>query len=931
MAKQQKSHKLIFKLHSSRLVKCNWDLKLSLKEARKNKNDVVALSDSQVLRFLDDINNNHDYDKKVKELKEQIKLLNKEQVSKETKKKIRECYDEMYETQFQSDFVCIIMDSEDDFDRANMGFKINGIDYVILLGTNGGIKKSTIIYVNKEKYNELNTRIQNGRNKNKLVPAKLGAYMALSCSGSIVVTQPNGVIVVNDCETMFNEDVIYLTDVKEGSNKFEKEPKKEVKKNYECKLVDSDGYGFMSPSYSRVLNNDLYGDDKHTISGVNTRWSWDKGMAYTFDYVEFADVVVRKERNLPKDDESVYMITDVWGDIRDVRKADLILTESMLKLWDSYDSLEDYLFNCKKNNFQFSIAKTTPHKLENVRYSNYQFIQNYDFSDEDLLELCKPTMDEINDILGMDYKKSILYLNGIGLNENNVDYIDNNFIKALMIDESMINDPFVRSKIHNMIKKKIDEAKISKLKLNGNFQIISGDLYSLAQSMFGLNVTGLLKKGEVYSKYWSDLNQNEIIVMRAPMSNKYNIRKLNVKAEKEMKHWYKYVKTAMILNSWDTTCDALNGADKDSDTFFSTNNNVLLRNTKNLPSIQCIQRRAEKKTCTQKQMIRAYKLGFGDEVGTTTNHITSMIEKQAEFEVGSEEWNVLEYRIMCGQLYQQNSIDKCKGIIAKPMPKSWYKLKCCKDDDVSIVEFNKRICAYKKPYFMRYIYPQSNNDLKKYIDNNNKNCMRQFRMRLDDLLKIKDITVKQKEFIDNYNRYMPLGNNNCTINKICWLFEEEFDGFKPKDTQLKFDYSILRNDKYEYKKSTYSKIECIYKEYMKKLSDFMVKAKDEKIDKDDVVVNKEQFKLDFKAECQSECPNVYELCNIVVDMCYKTNKSKQFAWDICGDIIIENLLNRNNNIIQYIQRDDNGDIEYNGNMFILKTKTINIDDLQEEF
>ena len=47
-------------------------------------------------------------------------------------------------------------------------------------------------------------------------------------------------------------------------------------------------------------------------------------------------------------------------------------------------------------------------------------------------------------------------------------------------------------------------------------------------------------------------------------------------------------------------------------------------------------------------------------------------------------------------------------------------------------------------------------------------------------------------------------------------------------------------------------------------------------------------------------------------MCYKTEKSKKFAWDMCGDTIIENLLNRNENAFNYYQADENGSVEFAG-------------------
>ena len=79
-----------------------------------------------------------------------------------------------------------------------------------------------------------------------------------------------------------------------------------------------------------------------------------------------------------------------------------------------------------------------------------------------------------------------------------------------------------------------------------------------------------------------------------------------------------------------------------------------------------------------------------------------MIEVQSGYEPGTPEYETLAYRIMCGQLYQQNTIDRAKGIIAKPMPSNWYTLhesKVTEDDDAETVkqkEFNFQIAAPKQ-------------------------------------------------------------------------------------------------------------------------------------------------------------------------------------------------------------------------------------------
>ena len=906
-------------MQSKRLKQAKWNLTLSLQNAMKNKNDIVALNDSQILRWICELNGIENLDYEVSKLKREIKFIKKQPKSKENKDKIKELYDKLYSLQYQKDYFCMIMNSDKDYDIANQGFKINGYKYHRLLGTNGGIKKSTITYIGENVFDEIVKRMDNGRDKSKpIIPAKLEAYQALICSGSIPVTQPR-ILVVNDCNVTFKEDVIKISDECDG------EPQLTYETDYEIDYCENDGYGLMSPDYSRIINRYLYGDEfeGQTISGINTRYAWTKGMLFTFDFVEFAKRINNEN----------YMVMDAWGDWRDVRDYDVILTTSMVKLWDSYKNLEHFIECCNENHYQFSVAKTTPHELENVRNSNYQFLQTYDLTDEELYELCKPTIDEIQNVLGCDWRKAIVFAKGMYLNEDNVDYIDNDFIKALMIDNRLMDDPFIVKKLHSMIKKRISDAAKGSIKLNGNFAIVSGDLYSLAQSIFGLPVTGLLKSGEVYHKYWIDKGVDEIALFRAPMTCHNNIRRRNVVHNEEMDFWYQYDTTGIILNSWDTTCDATNGSDKDGDMFFTTNNKIIVEHTLNSTTIECMQRKAEKIIPTEKDMVQANKLAFGDEIGTTTNRITSMIERQALFDKDSEEYKVLDYRIKCGQHFQQNSIDKAKGIIAKPMPKYWYDKSSCNklpsdtDEQKHFKELCLKIVAENKPYFMKYVYPDLMAKYNKYLKDTNSKCIREFKMSMIDLINKPNKTIPEKDFIEYYKKLMPVGDNPCTINRIAWLFENTFKSYISEFSKTReFDYSILKSG-VEYSRNDYQKIAKLKAEYDDSVKYYQQLANKQRLDKDEVSVNRNMMLMKFKSKCEEICPNEKELCDIIVDLCYSSSKSKQFAWDICGEVIIDNLLDKNDRMINYpVLVKSDGDFEFGGEQFIICHKKYKEDD-----
>lgn len=391
-------------------------------------------------------------------------------------------------------------------------------------------------------------------------------------------------------------------------------------------------------------------------------------------------------------------------------------------------------------------------------------------------------------------------------------------------------------------------------------------------------------------------------------------------------YWFRYIETCCVISAWDTISHALNGCDFDGDLFYITDNKVILENTRVLPAIECIQRRAEKKIVTEEDLVIANKNSFGDAIGSTTNKITSQIERQALFEKGSDEYKALEYRIMCGQHFQQTSIDKAKGIIAKPMPVYWYNMmdnyiKEGDDEETKqLKKFNARICADKKPYFMMYRYPALMKEYRKYVKSENSRCMSMFGKTVKELLSSTDLTEDEEEFVRWYNKELPVGASEFVTNKICWRFEEEFDGVvKTNAPDAEFDYTILKNES-EYKKSEFKKIKEIY-------DDFTVHAIECNSKKNKAYSNSEiedanqQYNLNmerFIERCTEVCPNEDVLCNIVLDLCYKNNTSKKFAWAMCGETIIKNLLKKNGNIMHVPVADKDGDIEFRGERFSIQ-------------
>ena len=817
----------IFKIGTNKLKYSNWNLTISKKEAFKYQ-ELISLFEAQEFRIM---------------------------ANKILKKDIREI-------DFSKIFMQVVIDKKSDFGRATCkkGVTVNGINYRRFVGTTGGLKNNTLLFCNSQYVDKLNELCECKRNKDiPLVPAKYEAYKALTCSASQPICNPNGILVVRDCITKYFADVISLDDGIESD-----EPLRTIIKDKELENNVSDGFNLCTLEYMQRVGESLGID--YTPSGVCLRNAWLKGMLYPFPIIEFIE----------KYNNGNYLIEDIWGNIQDIRNCEMIVTESSLKLWSAYSSINEYVNACEECGYGFSVTKISPHILEERRELNYQYLQSYDFTDEDIKELCAPTIQYLKDAMCGDYSSTIKFL---GITDN-ADI--NSWQRALFTSEYMMGDPYVIDSVHRFIKKKMNDAKIGKLFVDGNYQIASGDPFALMQSICGLEVTGLLKAGECYSKFWIDKNENEIVLFRSPMTSHNNIRMCQVNNSEECQYWYQYMDTIMIINGWDSFCMAENGEDWDSDLNFSSNNAVLKRRYKLLPAIECVQRNTSKVVVTEKEVLKTNKNGMGNQVGTITNYVTSMMEVQSHFEKGSKEYKELEYRIECGQLYQQNELDKIKGIVAKPMPSNWYNMGACADD-----RYKQSICAYRKPYFMIYIYDETKRDYKKYIKESNDKCKLIYNCSIQDLYDNKNnLTEEQQEFLFWYEFKMPVGTGNCSMNKICRYVESQLDGYKSQlHRNSNFDYNELKVKRRctEEHRQALRELEQEYRECVREY-----KAQ-KHFDKGESNKDRKFLYKKFHEEAMEICPNDDERLNIILDITYGYNGNKQFCWDTIGDLICKRL------------------------------------------
>ncbi|MCM3131534.1 hypothetical protein M3629_01980 [Paenibacillus polysaccharolyticus] len=337
----------VYKVTSSRIQKANYQLSLTYQEASVN-GEIAAIGNHQVFRFIDQLRSQKKMEEQWKEVLLELKRIEALKPTVQHKRNIKKLHEDQNKLKFVVDYLLVIIENHKDCDRldSSKGFELNGKKYKRLMATTGGAERSTVIYVSEDIHTPLERRLNNGRNPNmEMIPAKLEAYKALACSTSTPVSHPELVLVVPDCVTEFCADIIQIDDVETEYLQVEK------KQDRPTTLNMSNRFGLISPALSNRWAKELGHD--YIPKGFGIRNSFCKGMVFTFDYHEFTDRIARQ-----------YMVMDAWGDSVDIREVDLIITTSMLKLWQAYNGINDYLLCCGYHGYTFSVTQVTPEELE---------------------------------------------------------------------------------------------------------------------------------------------------------------------------------------------------------------------------------------------------------------------------------------------------------------------------------------------------------------------------------------------------------------------------------------------------------------------------------------------------------------------------------------------------------------------------------------
>lgn len=913
MKKQQQFY--ILKFLSERLKKAKYNIEITIDEA-KNNQEVITINNSELLRTIFKYKDRDFDQKELDNLLISQKKLRKAENSEENRKKLIQTSEEIENILFVEDLISIEFNHRSHYLEIvkNNGFYVNNIRYVPFLASAGMIRKNTALFINNNIKHQIMDILENGRDESiPMVAAKFGAYFSLYSSSTLPVSFPSFAVVPDKIISTIRK-VDFVTYV--GEN----EDDDVTEQNYELKQNAWDGQGLISPKLAKKWSEELELD--YTLSCAIIRAPFLKGLVAVFDLEKFANEVAKK-----------YTFKDIYGKEHDIRQVDLIISESMFKLFFAYKDTDEYIKNCHKNQLGFSIAKVNP-KIENsYSRTSYQFLQVLNLNDTDVANLCEPTVNWFRDISGNDAKNMLLYATGENkFQPEDFDKMDI-AVKAILLNPELARDKYIQGKFIKSVEKKKREAFMGNILINANYQFMIADPYYQACHIFNLKNKPLLKDGEHYSEYWEQKKIKKVAAIRSPIVHHSELNVLNLKNNKDTEKWYSHIHSGIIFpaNGVGIDCVIHGGADFDGDLICTINNPIIIKGKIAGNPVVYESKKSEKEIVDSrddKKQVESQLKGHNSKVGFATNISSSMYTLLEEFPKDSLERKTIEKRLKIGRVIQGEIIDGVKGLSVPPFRDHWTKYKKI-TEDMTLKEkekqelFNRILCDIR-PTFFRFLYPhymsRYNKEIKRYDIYSTLMLGKSFK----EIIKNPQ-TEKEQEIVNSYKNSSFFLENNSVMNKISRYMRTSLAliGRYSTQTAKGFDYSILQNPEHELNAYGITLIKATlekYKSFKKGLRHDASRAYE----------NLESYMSYLKKECYSAISsNESELADYAIEATYgEDSEMVEFAWKMFPNGILQNIFRNASGKINFPVPDEEGDIIYLWNKYTMKE--INIGEIYEK-
>lgn len=413
-----------------------------------------------------------------------------------------------------------------------------------------------------------------GVNVNKDVTARLSLFLSSSYHTNI---RPNYLVL---------PEVEYQTiqSIKTFEN-----GKLVVKEDYEHTSVFADGCGIASPALMKKVSRELKLGYEPCFIGVRSIKLALKGLLVSIDFIKYFEDMYKGDTNTLRKVNDRFEAKDMWGNWIKIDENTIILNPSMCK-WASKIALEEYE---TKRSTELAdimdalfITKTSKKEPAEIKKTSYQLLCQLGLNAEDYNNLTKETYELLSGVLKGDKECIYKFLGAI--TEGNDDEEENDLDRELgdrlkyllQIDfESFYKLPWIKRSLANMVERNVKEL------CSGKF-FVKGDFKTIVNAPLGILNFVMNRKDEKVQEindslkvdeFWCNTKEKKALACRFPIASFGEIGAMNfVEDDLYNKYCGHWTKELCVFNAKDIRAKILSGADYDTDTIFTSSNELLI-------------------------------------------------------------------------------------------------------------------------------------------------------------------------------------------------------------------------------------------------------------------------------------------------------------------------------------------------------------------
>lgn len=469
----------------------------------------------------------------------------------------------------------------------DMTLNIDGNNFHFYLSTPADMKNLKAIYVREDVVQAIkqyestvssgwldSLEGQVGINVNKDVTSRLSLFLSSSYHTNI---RPNYLVL---------PEVEYKTiqSIKTFEN-----GKLVVKENYEHYSVFADGCGIASSKLMRRVSKELKMGYEPCFIGIRAIKLALKGLLVSVDFIKYFNDMYKGDTDTLRKTNGQFEARDMWGNWIKIDENTIILNPSMCK-WASKISLEKYegtrpteLSDIMDVLF---ITKTSKKKQSKIKKTSYQLLCQLALNAEDYSELTKETYQFLSGILKGDRDCIYKFLGAISDGTEDKEESDSNkeltdrLRYLLQIDfDKFYRLPWVKRSLANMVERSVKELCSSKFFIEGDFKTIVNAPLGILN--FVMNRTDkniqVIKDPLAANEFWCNTEDEKVLACRFPIASFSEVGAMEfVEDDLYKKYCGNWSKEICVFNAKDIKAKIISGADFDTDTIFTTTNELLI-------------------------------------------------------------------------------------------------------------------------------------------------------------------------------------------------------------------------------------------------------------------------------------------------------------------------------------------------------------------